>query len=261
MRMTRKLVFVASSLRLRLGRGRRDSAAARSPTGCSSADWDVEILTTCARDHFTWANEYPAGVSEEDGLLVRRFPAVVSTPRAERAALERRVLNGEHLTIAEQQRWMNDDLRVPELFHYLLDHNADYGGLVFAPYMFWTAFACSQIAPSRTVLWPCLHDEPVRPARDLQACLHRRRRPLVPNRARARVRPSSCWRRPAPHRVVGCGVPVPEQYDPDGFRKKSDLPGRFVSTPVGARAPRTGRHCSKPSPPLSAATPIRSSRW
>ena len=55
---------------------------------------------------------------------------------------------------------MNDDLRVPELFHHLLDHAGDYRAIVFTPYMFWLTFACSQVAPERSVLWTCLHDEP-----------------------------------------------------------------------------------------------------
>ena len=38
--------------------------------------WDVEVLTTCALDHFGWENVLPAGESVEGGLKVRRFPAV-----------------------------------------------------------------------------------------------------------------------------------------------------------------------------------------
>ncbi|MHB8671364.1 MAG: glycosyltransferase family 4 protein [Acidimicrobiales bacterium] len=128
--------------------------------GLAARGWEVEVLTTCARDHFTWANEYPTGVSEEDGLSVRRFPTVLDTGRRERARYEQAIHNGWPLTLVDQQRWMNDDLRVPELYHHLLDHSRDYRALVFAPYLFWTTFACSQIAPERTILMPCLHDEP-----------------------------------------------------------------------------------------------------
>lgn len=226
MGMPRKLVFAPS----RFGDdfvGGAETVQGEIARGLQERGWEVEILTTCARDHFTWVNELPAGVSEEDGLLVRRFPAVVSTPRAERAALERRILSGSQLTIAEQQRWMNDDVRVPEMFHHILDHAAEYRGLVFTPYMFWTAFACSQIAPSKTVLWTCLHDEPFarleifKPVLSGVAGLWFQTEP-------EHEFAHGLLARPAPHRVVGCGVPVPDKYDPDGFRKKFNLPGRFV---------------------------------
>ena len=55
--------------------------------GLAERGWDVEVLTTCARDHYTWANEYPPGVEQAGAVTVRRFPAVVSTRRADRAAL------------------------------------------------------------------------------------------------------------------------------------------------------------------------------
>src|SRR5438270_9399764 len=70
----------------------------------ASRGWDVEVLTTCAQDHFTWDNVYPAGVQDDEGVTVRRFPAVVSTPRAERAAYENAIHNGGRHTIDDQQR-------------------------------------------------------------------------------------------------------------------------------------------------------------
>lgn len=202
--------------------------------GLQARGWEVEIATTCARDHFTWENEYPAGVSEENGLLVRRFPAVVSTPRAERAELERAILSGRPLSLSEQQRWMNDDVRVPELFHFLLDHADDYDGLIFTPYMFWVAFACSQIAPSRTVLWTCLHDEPFARLEIFQ--------PMLTGVAGLwfQTEPEHEFAhrllaRPAPHRVVGCGVPIPEGYDPEGFRKRFGIDDRRFILYAGRR--------------------------
>ncbi|MBK9180867.1 MAG: glycosyltransferase family 4 protein [Acidimicrobiales bacterium] len=196
--------------------------------GLAGRGWDVEILTTCARDHFTWANEYPPGVAATpDGVTVRRFPTVVDTPRAERAAIHHAILTGAPVDITMQQRWMNDDLRVPELFHHLLDHSDGYRALVFAPYLFWTTFACGQVAPSRTILMPCLHDEPearlelfrplfsgsaglwflADPERDLAEAIH----PLLP-----------------PREVVGAGITVPTAYDPEGFRRRHGVEGRFL---------------------------------
>lgn len=195
--------------------------------GLQARGWDVEILTTCARDHFRWQNEYPAGLSTEQGLQVRRFPAVTSTPRAERQAFERRILDGDRLSLAEQYRWMNDDVRMPELFHYLLDHADEYRALIFTPYLFWTAFACSQIAPDRSVLWTCLHDEPYAYLDIFQ--------PMLTGVA-------GLWfqtdpehdlahrvvEQPARHDVVGCGVPVPDAYDPERFRRRHGIDEPFI---------------------------------
>jgi glycosyltransferase involved in cell wall biosynthesis len=40
---------------------------------------DLTVLTTCARDHLTWANHYPAGECRVDGVRVERFH--VALPR------------------------------------------------------------------------------------------------------------------------------------------------------------------------------------
>jgi glycosyltransferase involved in cell wall biosynthesis len=188
--------------------------------------WEVEVLTTCALDHHGWENLLPAGKAVEDGMLVRRFPAV-TTPGPERAQLEQAILSGASLRLQEQERWMNAGMRSPELFHHLLDHAGDYRAIVFTPYPFWITFACSQVAPERSVLWTCLHDEPYayldlfRPMLTGVAGLlfqtppeHELAHRLVET--------------PAPHAVVGCGVEVPERYDAEGFRRRHGIEGRFL---------------------------------
>ena len=194
--------------------------------GLAERGWDVEVLTTCARDHYTWANEYPEGVGTDGLVTVRRFATVVDS-RAERLAIHASILAGEDIDLNHQQRWINGDVRSPGLYHWLLDHAEDYRALVFAPYLFWPTFAGAQVAPERTILMPCLHDEPeawlelfqpvftgVRgiwfladPERDLARRIHG----TLPD-----------------HRVIGAGVHVPDSYDPDGFRKRHGIEDRFV---------------------------------
>jgi glycosyltransferase involved in cell wall biosynthesis len=188
--------------------------------------WEVEILTTCALDHHTWENVLPAGKSMEDGLLVTRFP-VVTTPGPERAQLEQAILSGAPLRLHEQQRWMNAGMRSPELFHYLLDHAGEYRTIIFTPYMFWITFACSQIAPERSVLWTCLHDEPYAYLELFQPLLTGVGGLLFqtpPEHELAHRLVAA----PAPHALVGCGVEVPDGYDPEGFRRRHGIDGRYL---------------------------------
>jgi glycosyltransferase involved in cell wall biosynthesis len=189
--------------------------------------WEVDVLTTCARDHFTWENVYRPGVEEVDGVTVRRFPAVISTPRAERAALNGKIVTGQPLTLVEQERWMNDDVRIPELFHYLLDHSEQYRAIVIAPYLFWPAYACGQVDPFRTILMPCLHDEP-EAYLDIFQPFFASVRGLwflsEPEQALA----TRVYRHLSDHRVVGSGLHVPTGYDPERFRAKYGIEGRFV---------------------------------
>jgi glycosyltransferase involved in cell wall biosynthesis len=193
--------------------------------------WDVEILTTCATDHHTWENVLPAGVSIEDGLRVRRFP-VVAGGGPDRAELERRVLAGDRLTRAEQERWLHSGMRVPGLRDHVRAHARHHRALVYTPYPSWVSVACSAVAPDRSVLWTCLHDEPYaaldvfRPMfTDVAGLLFQ----SGPEHDLAhRLVPDSAPRALAPHAEVGCGVEVPATYDPDGFRARYGVRGRFL---------------------------------
>jgi glycosyltransferase involved in cell wall biosynthesis len=188
--------------------------------------WEVEILTTCALDHHGWENLLPAGKSMEGGILVRRFPTVV-TPGPERARLEQAILSGASLRLDEQQRWMNAGMRSPELFHYLLDHAGEYRAIVFTPYLFWITFACSQVAPERSVLWTCLHDEPYAYL-DLFQPLLTGVAGLLFQTPPEHELAHRLVETPAPHALTGCGVEVPDRYDPEGFRRRHGIEGRFL---------------------------------
>lgn len=189
--------------------------------------WAVDVLTTCATDHFRWDNVLPPGTSHEFGLPVRRFPAIVDTPGRERADWERTILSGEPVPIQGQERWMNDGVRVPALFHYLLDHGTEYDAILLGPYLLWSTFACAQIHPDRTVLWACLHDEPYLYLDLFQPMLSGVAGLLLQTDAEHDLAHGAVPLL-APHEVVGCGVEVPTSYSADRFRSKYGIEGPFL---------------------------------
>ena len=184
--------------------------------------WEIDILTTCARDHYTWANAYPAGSERHGDLTVFRFPVVHPRESSLWQSLDRRIRLGSSLSMAEQHAWVNGRFRVPGLFHHLVAQAHSYRAIVFSPYLFWTTVVGATVAPERTVVIPCLHDEnyaylPVF-------------RPLLAGSAQVwfmsepehqlahRIGPVA-----ATHPVTGEGVLIPESYDPDGFRARHGL--------------------------------------
>lgn len=193
----------------------------------SGRGWEVEALTTCARDHYTWANDLPQGTTHERGVTVRRFPTVTSRKPPDIRALEAVIMGGGPLDIGSQQRWANSGMRTPGLFHYLLDHAEEYSALIFAPYMFWTTYACAPVHAERAVLMPCLHDEPF--ARlDIYRPLFTGSRDiwfLSDPEAELARQLFGPLRRSA---VVGSGIPIPPQYEASAFRARHGLDGRYI---------------------------------
>ncbi len=187
----------------------------------------VEILTTCARDHYTWANAFPAGAEQHGDILVRRFPTVVDTPGVHRERLGQRILAGERLDVANQQLWMNDSLRVPELWHYVLDNSDGYRAFIFAPYLFWTSYAVGQVAPGKSIMMPCLHDEPMARLDIFKPLLEASRGVWFLTEPEAELA-GSLFDLPTRRAVVGAGMEVRDGHDPDAFRRTYDIEGPFV---------------------------------
>lgn len=114
----------------------------------------IDVLTTCATNHFTWADEMPEGTSLENGVTVRRFP--VGPRDRDRFFVRHSAIDcGARLSYGEQVEWMADSVWAPGI----LRASADYDWLIPMPYLFGTAFWTAVANPDKTVMIPCLHDE------------------------------------------------------------------------------------------------------
>lgn len=125
----------------------------------AAAGRDVRFLTTCAVDHFTWANERPAGERTEDGLAVAFFPV---DPRDEPAFLriQEAISRRRPVTAEEEALWLANSVNSSTLVNDLRARQAEYDRIVLGPYLFGLIHAAAHVAPSKTILVPCLHDEP-----------------------------------------------------------------------------------------------------
>ncbi len=218
--------------------GGAESVLATMARGFAARGWAVEVLTTCASDHYTWANDYPAGEELDGELIVRRFRTVVNHPARDRSRIFEQILSGQDVAIQDQQLWMNDGFRCPELWHYLLDNSHRYRAIVLAPYMFWTTFACGQIDPQKTIIMPCLHDEPTvyldlfQPLISGAAGLWFLAEPELELAERV-------FHLPQNHAVVGAAVHPPASYAPQRFRDEFGIDGPFAFY-AGRREPGKG---------------------
>lgn len=123
-------------------------------------DWDVEIVTSCARDARTWANFYPAGSGDIAGVAARRFP--VTTPRDPKAfdSLSERIHANPEPSDAAQEAWMRaQGPFAPGLFAHLATSGADYDHVAFYSYLYATTYFGLPAVAERATLFPLAHDE------------------------------------------------------------------------------------------------------
>jgi glycosyltransferase involved in cell wall biosynthesis len=119
----------------------------------------ADVLTTCARDHFTWRNELPVGTNVENGVTVRRFAASGNRDLAQWHGLHARIQRREQVGYSEQLEWMGHSVWSEEMNEAARD-TKHYDWVIGIPYLFGTAFWSVAQRPERSCLIPCLHDEP-----------------------------------------------------------------------------------------------------
>lgn len=194
--------------------------------GLAARGWDVEVLTTCARDHYTWRNEYPPGTTTDGAVVVHRFNVEGSKPKRWRSRIEARIQSGQPVSLADQLKWLDGLFRVPALFHHLVVNADRYDAVILSPYLFWTTVTGVTVVPERTIVMPCLHDEPYASLEVLKPVLVDVARLWFLSEPEHQLA-HRCAVLP-PHEVTGAGVHVPTSYDAEGFRDRHGLTRPFL---------------------------------
>jgi len=115
---------------------------------------EVEVLTTTATDYLSWQNVLPPGLSELNGVTVRRFPVVRERREDVFFPVANKVCFFDH-TDEEERQWLEEHgPAVPELVEHLKRHEQEYDAIVFFSYRYWTTYFGMQVAPHKSLLVP-----------------------------------------------------------------------------------------------------------
>lgn len=192
-----------------------------------SRGWPVEILTTCAKDPYTWTGDYQPGTEVVGGITVRRFQ---QEPRkyAHRATrIERRIAARKKISVRQGEFWIRDILYCPPLYRYLDENRNRYRAFVFIPYLFGTTYFGVKTVPEKAYLIPCIHDEPFAYVSAFRKMMHSARGIMFntqPEMELARRIYGEGMR----GRVVGGVAFKPYSADGERFRFKYSIEGDFV---------------------------------
>jgi glycosyltransferase involved in cell wall biosynthesis len=196
-----------------------------------AASHDVTVLTSCAHDHVTWANHYPAGDSADGPLQVRRFPVARERDLARFRDLSRRVVSGRG-SCEDQEEWFRENGPLaPGIVDELKSRGRDYDRVLFWSFRYFPTYAGLPLVADRAVLLPTAEEDPLIRAASLERYfelpagylfLTPEEQELVSERAPIR----------APSAVIGCGIdpvaaPEPSQnpHHDDGSRADEIVSG------------------------------------
>lgn len=121
--------------------------------------YDVDVLTTCAKDYVTWKNEFPPGESMDGPVRVIRF--AVDRQRSKWFNLYNALMLKVPHTRWMEELWMK--LQGPcsaELVSCVEANRKSYHAVVFLTYLYGTTYYASRALRRGYVLVPTAHDEP-----------------------------------------------------------------------------------------------------
>ena len=125
-----------------------------------SGHMQVEVLTTCAEDHYTWRNVYPAGCETINGVPVHRFAVDHERNMPEFNRFTQEIM-GRQRTYFDEMRWM--ELQGPistDFLNYLAAHQDQYDLFFFMTYLYASTFLGLQVVPQKSLLLATAHDDP-----------------------------------------------------------------------------------------------------
>ena len=121
---------------------------------------EVEVLSTCARDYITWANEFPEGTSTVNGVTVRRFANTRTRDIHTFNEYSDWIFHHAH-TRDDEMSWLEQQGPwCPALLDYLDANSRAFDALIFFTYLYAPTVLGLSIDPQRSILAPTAHDEP-----------------------------------------------------------------------------------------------------
>lgn len=202
-------------------------SAAREIAEQLTALGEIHVLTTCAHDYTTWANNYPAGQSKLNGVVIHRFP--VDAPRNwQQSQQQTGLFLLTNPTLSDQINWIQREgpFSTPLLRH-IQQHAHQYDHFIFFTYVYATTFFGLPLVADKATLVPTAHDEPFLYLDAFRALFHLPRHIVYLTRAEQTLVERVTGTTVNSH-VAALGLATPADVSADRFRQKYGLHDPFL---------------------------------
>ncbi len=188
----------------------------------------VRVLTTCARDHLTWRNEFPAGSDEVNGIPVERFPVSRTRDLRDFGVRSRRVFTRLH-TLQEELDWLRSEGPVsPALVARLRRSDREFDFVLLFSIRYYPAYHGARAVAPRAILVPTAEREAALGLAIFQP-IFRGVRAIMYNSPEERAAIHAlAGNQHVPGVVVGIGSEIPGSVDAARARQKFGLPDSFL---------------------------------
>lgn len=126
-----------------------------------AAEHDVTILSSCAKDHISWRNEYAPGASTLGPLTVLRFQAARERSLHTFADISERAFSGTASDSLQEEWFRENGPDLPGLLDHLRTHGHTYDAVLFWAFRYAEVYFGLPLVRDRAILVPTAEEDPV----------------------------------------------------------------------------------------------------
>ncbi|MBP6470000.1 MAG: glycosyltransferase [Chloroflexi bacterium] len=190
---------------------------------------EIHVLTTCAVDYVTWANEYPAKTTLVNGVTVHRFP--VDQPRDWATAQKQTqaLLLQDH-SLFDEIAWVKaQGPYSTALLTAVRQSYANFDAFIFFTYLYATTYFGLPLVSDKAILVPTAHDEPFLYLPVFRPLFHLPRAIVYNTQTeKGLVNRVTGNHGRAQDIIAGVGVNLPDHISAERFRQKYQIDGPFL---------------------------------
>lgn len=190
----------------------------------------LEILTTCAKEfNSDWnKNYYKEGIYfNKNDIPVRRF-AVRKRDTNAFDNINFRFMNNIPVSYDDEKIFLREMINSNGLYRYMHENSDDYSLFVFIPYMFGTTYHGARLFPEKSIIIPCLHDEPYAYMKHFKKTFPEVAG-MIFNSPPEKILAEKIYNlRKTKTLVAGIGMDTNIKANPDDFRKKYKINQPFI---------------------------------
>lgn len=188
--------------------------------------YQVDVITTKAIDYTTWENHYSDDMEQINGVTVLRFPTV-----RERDA-DFSEFNGEYLQqlnsgkpdISREMTWFEKQGPLsPDAINYIQKHADDYDAFIFVTYLYYLSVQGLPKVKEKAIFIPTAHEEPYIHFSYFNQLFQMPKAFVFLTDEEKDLVHKLFRNSHIPHKVMGVGVDVPDEVDPQKFREAHNL--------------------------------------
>ncbi len=189
---------------------------------------EVTVLTSCAQDYLSWADHFPEGQGELNGVKLIRFK--VSKRRKVRwfNYFAQKLYDGPHAIEDEWEFLVRQGPHIPGLMDHLREAQEQYDAFIFFTYLYYPTAVGLPLVAHKSILIPTAHAEPPLYLGVFRPLFQLPRWILYNTESERQLVQATFHNQRIPSEVVGVGFDEPGQGDPKGFKEQHGLKGPFL---------------------------------